>query len=500
MNKTMPDIGIAPHEWRQMLDALRWAGPSQPVKNLSMSTSPPNTYFYIPGLQKSYQVGEELYVTVVARDYQQNPKQYGGDFFQAKLFSSTLKASVFGEVTDLQNGSYSVRFLLPWAGEAWVAVRMIHSSEAVQVLKKHRESDSDRVFFGGTFVGVDSNGTVQTQTMECNAKWDGAGLERIRKGNCCCEYQDPRTGEVWLCKTPKTLPCDALVYHHMGGYRKQLTPLEAKLMQTKLTNIWIKGKESKIIILPSNKTVGATEKCRRGLQTPVPAGFYMRDVWTSLVCASSHYNSLAIAKCLQDRQIYMMGDSTMRQWFHYLEKAVPTMKSLNLHSQEQAGPLMAVDVGNNIVLRWRAHGPPLRSRKSPMADLHYISNEIDDLAGGPRTVIVLNLWAHFTTFPLEFYARRVARIRQSVLALLKRAPETIVIIKSANTSYKDVIGSDWLAWQLDTLLRTAFQGINVAFIDVWQMTSCHYSPDAIHPNPTIIRNEIDIVLSFVCPV
>ncbi|KAJ8354734.1 hypothetical protein SKAU_G00223010 [Synaphobranchus kaupii] len=498
--KPMIDIGIAPQEWHQILDLLHWPGPDKPIQNLSTSTDPSNTYFYIPGLQKSYQVGEELRVIVVARDFHQNPKPYGGDFFQAKLYSSKLKASVFGEVTDLQNGTYSVRFLLPWAGEAWVAVRMFHSSEAVQVLKHNRKYYSDRVYFKGIFVGMDLNGRTLRESMECNAKWDSAGLERIRKGNCCCEYPDPRAGEVWLCKRPKSLPCDALVYHTMGGYRKTLSLQEAKLMDMKYTDKWIKGNSSKIVILPSNVTVGVTEKCRPGLHIPVPSGFYMRDVWTSLVCATAHFNAPRITQCLKDREVYMMGDSTMRQWYHYLAKSVPSMRNMNLHSTEQVGPLLMVDVENNILLHWRSHGTPLRTRTAPLANLHYISNEIDSMAGGSRKVFIFDIWAHFTSFPLEYYTRRVARIRQAVIALLKRAPDTIVIIKSANTGSKNVFGSDWLSLQLDTLLRATFQGINVTVIDVWQMTSCHYSKENIHPNPTVIRNEIDVMLSFICPV
>ncbi|XP_064155018.1 NXPE family member 3-like [Anguilla rostrata] len=498
--KPMADIGIAPQEWHKVLDMLHWPGPDKQIEDLSASTDPSSSYFYIPGLQKSYQVGEELCVTVVARNFHQNPKPYGGDFFQAKLYSPKLKASVFGEVTDHQNGSYSVRFLLPWPGEAWVAVRLFHSSEAVQVLKHSRKYHSDRVYFRGVFMGIDLNGKNFRETRECNPKWDGAGLERMQTGNCCCEYPDPGTGEVWLCKKPKSLSCDALVYHQMGGYRNILRPEEAKFLATKYTNQWIKGNDSRIIILPSNTTVGATEKCRSGLQIPVPAGFYMRDVWTSLVCNAGHFDAPKITQCLKDRELFMMGDSTMRQWYHFLGNSVPSMRYMNLQSTEQAGPLLAVDVTNNILLHWRAHGTPLRSRTSPMANLHYISNEIDSIAGGPRKVIVFTIWAHFTTFPLEFYTRRVARIRQAVIALLKRAPDTIVVIKSANTGSTNVFGSDWLALQLDRILRATFQGINVAIIDVWQMTSCHYSKENIHPNPTVIRNEIDLLLSFICPV
>ncbi|KAL0174715.1 hypothetical protein M9458_030683, partial [Cirrhinus mrigala] len=172
-----------------------------------------------------------------------------------------------------------------------------------------------------------------------------------------------------------------------------------------------------------------TKKCRPGLQIPVPAGFYLKDV-------TRHFTTQTKTQCLKDKHIYMMGDSTMRQWFEFFAKTVPTLKQMNLHVPYQSGPLIAVDVENNIDLHWRAHGVPLRTRKTAVASLHYISNEIDDQAGGPHTVFVFNVGPHFTTYPLDFYTHRVLRIRKAVLALLQRAPDTTVIIKTVNTGYK----------------------------------------------------------------
>ncbi|XP_051966129.1 NXPE family member 3-like [Xyrauchen texanus] len=493
------ELGISPDRYSSLQQVLFWAEPDRSVTPVSLSTSPAHSTFTIQDLRESYQIGEEIFVTVHARDFNNKPKHYGGDFFQAKLFLSKSKASVFGEVVDQLNGSYSVRFLLPWVGEAQVAVRLIHSSEAVQVLRRHRDTDSDRVFFKGYYEGPGPNGTRLSEVVKCNVKWDKNGLERMGTGDCCCEYKDSRTGETWRCQRPKSLPCSALIYHSMGGYINRLTKVETMLM--KQTNKGINGEKSIIKILPSNasESTGVTKKCRPALHTPVPAGFYLNDVWTSFVCSTRHFTMQTTTRCLKDKHIYMMGDSTMRQWFEFFVKAVPTLKQMNLHVQYQAGPLIAVDVENNIDLHWRAHGVPLRCRKTSVANLHYISNEIDDLAGGPHTVIVFNLGPHFTTYPLDFFTHRVLRIRKAILALLQRAPETIIVIKTVNTGYKDVFGSDWYSLQLDRILRWAFQDVGVYILDVWQMTACHYSKENIHPGPVVIKNEMDIFLSFICP-
>ncbi|XP_051717207.1 NXPE family member 3-like [Ctenopharyngodon idella] len=216
--------------YSRLQQAVYWAGPDREIANMSMTTSPGHTKFIIQDLKESYQIGEELYVMVHAKDFGNKSKRYGGDFFQAKLFWYKTKASVFGEVVDLLNGSYSVRFLLPWVGEAQVAVRLIHSSEAVQVLKHHRDTDSDRVFFIGYYEGPGPNKTRLNETVKCNVKWDKNGLEHMGTGDCCCEYNDPGTGESWRCQRPKSLPCSALVYHSMGGYRNHLTKTEKMFM------------------------------------------------------------------------------------------------------------------------------------------------------------------------------------------------------------------------------------------------------------------------------
>ncbi|XP_016334953.1 NXPE family member 3-like [Sinocyclocheilus anshuiensis] len=215
------EFGISLDGYSRLQQAVYWDGPDRSITNVSTSTSPAHTTFNIENLKESYQTGEELFVTVHAKDFDSKSKSYGGDFFQAKLFWSKTKASVFGEVVDLLNGSYSVRFLLPWVGEAQVAVRLIHSSEAVQVLKHHRDTDSDRVYFYGFYEGPGPNKTRLSEAVMCNVKWDKNGLEHMGTGDCCCEYKDPRTEEIWRCQRPKSLPCSARVYHSMGGYRNR---------------------------------------------------------------------------------------------------------------------------------------------------------------------------------------------------------------------------------------------------------------------------------------
>ncbi|XDV25598.1 hypothetical protein PO909_029491 [Leuciscus waleckii] len=493
-------MGISEEKWDRLQKALYWPGPDQEITQLNQSTSPVHSTFSIVGLKESYKVGEHISVTITARDHNKNLKRYGGDFFKAKLFNSELKASVYGEVLDHRNGTYSVALLLPWEGQAQVYVRLEHSSEVVQILKKYRESSFPRSHYNGYFEGPGPDKTRISEVVECNLKWGADGS--WSKGDCCCEYKDIKTGTVWQCERPKKLSCNKLVHHSSAGLENPLNPFEMQIFTKTLTNVAITGDTQIINVLPNTTGIGTMERCRSGMMTPVvPAGFYLKDVWKSFVCNTQQFSSAQSGNCLKNKIVYLMGDSTIRQWFENLEIKVPDIKRMDLHTQHFLGPLMAVELKNNIIVHWRAHSVPLRFPKVPITDLHYISNDIDEITGGPHAVVAYTLFAHLDFHPLTFYVHEVAKIRQSVVALLSRAPETTVIIKSGNTAgIKDIFQSDWYAMQQNTVMQEMFQDIDgVIYFDVWQMTSCHYLLEDLHPGPVIIANEVDMLLSYICP-
>ncbi|KAL1281352.1 hypothetical protein QQF64_000155, partial [Cirrhinus molitorella] len=418
------DMGISDEEWGRLQKAIDWPIPDQ-ITHLNQSTSPVHSSFSIVGLKESYKVGEKISVTITARDHKKNLKRYGGDFFKAKLFNSELKASVYSEVVDHRNGTYSVVLLLPWEGQAQVFVRLEHSSEAVQIIKKYRDASFPRSHYLGYFESGPSKSRIR-EVVECNLKWGADGT--WKKGNCCCEYKDIRTGTMWQCVRPKKLSCDKLVHHSVGRLENPLNLFEQQLFSKKLTNVSISGDKQIINVLPNTAATGTVENCRSGLTTPVPAGFFLEDVWKSFVCNTRQFSPAQMGHCLKNKIVYFLGDSTTRQWFEYLEKKV--QGKMDLHT----GLLMAVDLKNNIIIHWRPHGVPSRFHKMFITDLHYISNDIDEIAGGSHAVVVFTYCAHLVFQPVTFYVFEVAKIRQSVVALLSRSPDTTVIIKSGNTA------------------------------------------------------------------
>ncbi|XP_076015150.1 NXPE family member 3 isoform X2 [Genypterus blacodes] len=489
-------------EERYLLDSIAWPEPlTRPMPPPLRQTSDPvhSLFAILPTKEgREWHVGDQLEVLVQMHDFQGRPKRYGGDFLLARLHSPELGAGVAGDVLDHRNGFYSAVFPLLWMGSALIEITLVHSSEAVAVLRRLREERPDRVFFKSLF----RSGFLSETTL-CN-------MCLPPDEQPLCNYTDPHTGEPWYCYKPKMLSCDTRINHAKGGYQKHLiTNKEALLFQSGVNikaHIHASGPDRINVLPPKKDQLGMESSSTKPEPIKVtPSGYYYGGSWRPLggVTMRQFNDSSAITQCLRGKVINMYGDSTVRQWFEYLNAFVPELKEFNLHSPKNVGPFMAVDSTHNILLKYRCHGPPIRFSTVTSNELHYISNELDGLPGGPDTVVVLSIWAHFSTFPVEIYIRRLRHIRRALVRLLDRAPGTLVVIRSANLQAIDqevsLYNSDWFSLQLNSVLRAMFKGLDILLVDAWQMSLAHHLPHALHPPPAIVKNMIDMLLSFVCP-
>ncbi|XP_038155695.1 NXPE family member 3-like [Cyprinodon tularosa] len=480
-------------EWNHMKDSVAWPETPPLPTNFSIhDTSDPahSTFTILPGNRGgSWHVGDQLEVLVKINDFYGHPKKFGGDFLLARLHNPTLFAGVAGQVLDHQNGSYTAVFPLLWEGSAEVQVILVHPSEAITVLERVTQEQPDRVYFKSIF----RSGSV-TQTTTCNVCLKAAQQN-------LCNYTDVRTGEPWFCYKPKKLGCDTRITHAEGGFKQPLKPGEGNLFKRGVNmKVSIRASGiSNIDILPKVKGDASPSLNIR------PAGYYYQGVWRVIqgTPVKQFNTSTAISQCLKGKVLHLYGDSTIRQWFEYLIESVPGLKKFDLKTLKQSGPFLALDYANNILLTFRCHGPPIRFGTMAASQTRYVANELDSVIGGTGTAVVIGIWTHLSTFPFEVYVRRLLNVRRAVERLLIRAPGTLVIIRTANPKALDLLktltDSDWYSLQRDKILRAIFKGVQVQLVDAWEMTIAHYLPHNLHPEPPIIKNMINIILTHLCP-
>ncbi|XP_048397355.2 NXPE family member 3-like isoform X3 [Stegostoma tigrinum] len=477
-----------------LMNMIEWPKPPSSAVPFEKSSDPAHAHFVIVNSAKTFYVGDQLQVMLQMYNFEAHPKRYEGDYLQARIHTPALKAGSVGTVIDNQNGFYYINFNLSWPGKVEISVLLVHPSEGIQALKRLREEWPERVYLQSTFKYHGAS-----ETTVCNLY--------LPQTEPLCNFTDPRTGEPWFCYKPKKLPCSARVNHFKGGYEKNLLIGEEKHYFQSGVNIkkpMLTKLPMYITVKPYSQTTPALGKCVRGQPMVSPSGFYYQDQWMSTTCNIHRFDTPAkIKECLRRKIVYLFGDSTIRQWFEYLTQFVPDLKILDLGNPVMVGPHLAVNLENNIVVEYHPHGPPIQFNSIASQHLQLISNKLDEITGGKNTVIAITLTAHFTPFPVEVYIRRIQNVRRSILQLLDRSPDTQVVIKTANVREQPpqiiTCYSDWYADQIDPVMRKMFTGINVVFVDAWEMTIAHYLPHNIHPGNIIIKNEINVFLSDVCP-
>ncbi|XP_066303214.1 NXPE family member 3-like isoform X2 [Branchiostoma lanceolatum] len=488
---------------------------SKPVHLLHV-TSGEQTKFQLIKEKSSYVMGEILQVAIQARDYRGRPKLYGGDSFRTKVHSPEKKASTSGRVLDHGNGSYTVEFPLWWSGKVQISIILEHSSEAIAVLRRLREVPVKRVFY------------AQYEDYEYGIQEDSECFSHPYPANVAkdswCNFSDDYSGVSWWCRKPTSLPCDTFVYFGCDNTKTNnlveslLAPEEYELFFWPNYNFALEGLTSYVNVAknygphPRQKLLSQLPPCGGTLShaapSPISQGYYMHDVWYSSECRAKPNVYLSnFTRCLSNKMLYMYGDSTSRQYF-------TTLKSIfgsNMYEQfspsdERLGPRVAVDKSHNFHMYWRFHSFPIHGSHGVLVrDVKSIVRSLDDLKCGPGCVVLISAVSHFTQETIETYISRLKAIRAAIRRLHERHPGSKVILKNVNTREHKNLSmllqtSNWYAHELNNILREVFSGEEVTYLDVWDMTACHYSTDNIHPTFNVVVNELSLLLAHICPL
>nr|XP_045002339.1 NXPE family member 4 isoform X1 [Jaculus jaculus]XP_045002340.1 NXPE family member 4 isoform X1 [Jaculus jaculus]XP_045002341.1 NXPE family member 4 isoform X1 [Jaculus jaculus]XP_045002342.1 NXPE family member 4 isoform X1 [Jaculus jaculus]XP_045002343.1 NXPE family member 4 isoform X1 [Jaculus jaculus]XP_045002344.1 NXPE family member 4 isoform X1 [Jaculus jaculus]XP_045002345.1 NXPE family member 4 isoform X1 [Jaculus jaculus]XP_045002346.1 NXPE family member 4 isoform X1 [Jaculus jacu len=471
---------------RKVLEKLEQQIPRRPVTRFSTTTSAAHSTATVLNPRRTYCVGDQLDVLLEARDHLGRRKKYGGDFLRARMSSPALKAGASGKVTDFNNGTYLVSFTLFWEGRVFLSVLLIHPSEGVSALWRARNKAYDRVIFTGHFV----NSTSQVYTDCALALNSSVEL---------CQYVDAQDQEAFYCVKPPHVPCAALTHMHSKNNNvSYLSKQERHLFERSNVGVEIMAKSNVISVSKCNKKAIPKEKCKLGMVSTIPSGHVWKNIWNPVSC------SLAPVKtkdCLRGKLIYLLGDSTIRQWIEYFKTTISTLRPVDLQETGKLQHQLFVDLDGELNIQWQKHSYPLiGSLVYSVKEIESIARIIDRTGGGENTIIVISVGQHFRPFPINVFIQRALNIHKAVQRLLMRSPDTVVIIKTENIRemYNDAERfSDFLGYTQYLVLKDIFQDLNVGIIDAWDITIA-YGTNDVHPPQHVVENQINVFLNYIC--
>ncbi|XP_043937035.1 NXPE family member 4-like [Protopterus annectens] len=462
------------------------------VHLFNKSTNAKNSKYYIVNPSGVYRTGDMLHVYVETYDYLGQKRTVGGDFFRVRIFNNDLNAGATGMVTDFKNGSYLMTFPLYWEGKIFISIKLIHSCEDISILSKLREKYPRKIDYLGYFFDKKFH-----ETAVCRYNLSSSGP--------LCDFYDKNSGVEWMCEKPRTLGCENFRYLETQYHKNYLLNSEEEKFLDR-RNIGIKltpEGPSSIMVQKGNPNIRVSKCQREPLRRLNSSGFVLNRTWVSSICQGKIFTVPDRAtQCMKGKKIFLIGDSTIRQWFEYFVKYMPTLKKVNVGQHLWYSKHLAVDFTNDIFLQWTSHGLPWQS-PGPIVpfELPSAAGQINNIYGGQEFVIVICAGAHFTPYPLRLYLATLITIRNALRKLLGRNPETTVVLKTTNNRHPDEnVGfySDWLAYEINRAFMAVFSGMNVGLVDAWDITVA-YNSWILHPEELVVRNEIDLFLSFVCP-
>ncbi|XP_078589439.1 NXPE family member 3-like isoform X1 [Branchiostoma floridae x Branchiostoma japonicum] len=467
--------------------------------NLTWVTNPNYTSVTIVNPKPMYQIGDILFIEVVAKDGNRRRKLYGGDYLQAVLRDNAQTASTKGRVQDHGNGLYTVSFILSFTGNVMPQVQLIHSSEAVQLLKELREIPNKR-------------------RWSCRFKDKGEDVtttctilpSRTLSSSSQCDFSVLNTGRTWFCQKPNTTTCDNI------KMCKSARDIVDELVTSEERQLFERPFWNTDLVTDINGTISVREAdenrtvmhsfpfCKPGIPHKHPEGFWLHGKWHSLSCHVRQFSPQNVTECLTNHTVHVRGDSTCRQWVERLVKWKVVQRGAG---NSLIGPYTATNHSRGIMVTFNFHTLPIQTGSwFPFRNLSEsgISVEVRSMAGGPNVVLVLSLCAHFVAEPKHVYSSRMIEVKLAIQELHRKYPKTKVIVKTCNTrshrSYRSVVQqSDWLAQQIDHEMRSILGDLNVAILDVWDMTVSQWYPHNIHPNQHVQDNELNILMSYICP-
>ncbi|OWK18238.1 hypothetical protein Celaphus_00008935, partial [Cervus elaphus hippelaphus] len=361
--------------------------------------------------------------------------------------------------------------------------------EGVSALWRARNQGYDRVNFTGQF----ANGSSPV--------FSKCGLT-LHTSAELCEYLDYRDQEAFYCLKPPQVPCEALT--HVTTRNANVSYIRQKewaLFDRSNVGVEIMKNFASIKVLACGKSKNIT-KCQLGMKSPFPSGYTLKRKWIAAFCKQRELNETkTINDCLKRKLIYLMGDSTLRQWIQYLPKMVKTLKYFDLHGVGPFKTHVLLDAERHTLIQWKKHGHPFITQSLySVKDDNYIPREIDRIAGDKDTAIVITLGQHLRPFPIKIFIRRAINIQKAIERLFLRSPETKVILKTENTRRmfdNAEMFSDFHGYIQNLIMRDIFMDLNVGVIDAWDMTVAD-STDNIHPPDYVVENQINMFLNYIC--
>ncbi|XP_067654147.1 NXPE family member 3-like [Haliotis asinina] len=443
-------------------------------------------------------LGDVFTITVRLYDGNKRPLTRGGDVLAIRMWNYAHGAASVGHVVDHHNGSYTGMLRASWTGSVKISVQILYTREALSMYLRHMSPFTPRK----TIMCVFKNKNVATETR-------GFPSVDAFKGLPFCNMTTENYGLAWYCGKPN----NPLVCHDWVQFRYTVNK-ESQWTNKEKETFYVSAMEERtlrdtISVMISGRPDTATTG------TPVTpcgnpdftetwtqaytSGFFYLKRWHRTSCMAN-IDDHTLRRCLSNRRLHVLGDSTSRQFFSDLYQRFNmtmvtekwTVKRWHRYTEAQNSDM-------KFTMSWGPHELPIYYSGN-RASARPLFVNIDEIPSGSNDLVIIHIYAHFRFHHPRVFRESIRRAAQSTRKLLQRSPRAVVGIKG--THYfrfpSDPIHSGF-GLVYDAIIREEFSDMysRVILINEWDLI---LASDilVLHPPARLVRILVDSFLGYAC--
>ncbi|XP_070547764.1 NXPE family member 4-like [Ptychodera flava] len=392
--------------------------------------------------------------------------------------------------------------------QSTIAIALTHTREAVRFLERDFLPLEDKTAWKGYFgTGAKSNHTMCVLHRE--GTWENK-----------CEYRFKRGlgRSLLLCDKPENQSCANL--HHLVAVFPSKTAVD---VASKHKHLFEKGpkpvagtpKKISIIDNNQNRVTETLPYCSPETVDKTFQGHWFNGTWHPAHCRTQKLDVTKVKSCLANKNILLFGDSTLRQWFDEIcqllqinaTKITWDTQYSNVKPKEPKyyGHIRGYAKQEpNISINFFFQALPVTRSRYRIADSIFAGDMIDDLTNCNELVVV-SLWAHYTFWTPETFAEKLHYIKMALFRFKQRCPDSVVAVKGAHVREQSswqyrIYNSDWRLHHINEQLKETFDEEWIMFYDSWDLNRSYPGKIVIHMPNDVIREEVRLYLSYICPL
>ncbi|XP_053376903.1 NXPE family member 4-like [Mercenaria mercenaria] len=454
----------------------------------------------------TYAIGETIRAVVTLYNGYGKRKHSGGDQIRATIESNMFLASAPCVVTDNRDGTHVVFCEALWSGDSKINVSLAYTREVITRLYGRKLKTLSLFPIYGTY--MKGNYTEDTLCHPIHKN-----LLTLTNYTEICDLTSQNSGMPFFCGRPsnENLLCEdlqLLIVDRNGSVKESLTDCEKNLFQSvhhileSSLTVFVANRieENYVSVIDkpsipcSQYNVSLTWHSRR------PTGFFYGGKWNLRNCLGTSQQRLM--SCLRNRRLYLIGDSTVRQWYTAI---VDRFKCKIANKDFWKCPKcqrksQCVNKDINFKTVWHQHGQPNVMKTGWYTNNTWYSTpyHIDNIPREERAIVLIHMYLHVNIYHSDVFKQRMQFIRKSIEKYLSRSKHSKVLIKAPHTQFENPLG-DFNGYVYSKILFDVFDGLHdkVVLLNNRDATQAQHEVLA-HPRENIVNAMVDQMMSFVC--